>query len=57
MAADEDSDPRPEEALDERAPVDVVGGVGAQRPPAVVRVEPPEVVHEPGDLQLDVVGV
>ena len=56
VTADEERDARPEQASHELAAVDVVRGVGAQRPPSRRALEPPEVVHEPRDLELDVVG-
>ena len=56
MATDQPGHPFAEEPFDQRPAVDVVRGLEAQRPTARIPFEPPEIVHEPGDLQLDVVG-
>ena len=56
MAADETRDARAEQLSGERAPVDVVRGVGAEPPPIRGALQPTEIVHEPRDLELDVVG-
>ena len=56
MTTDEERDARPEHASHELAAVDVVRGVGAQRPTARRALEPAEVVHEARDLERDVVG-
>ena len=50
-------DPATEQRAHQRATVDVVGGVEAERPAAAVELQPAEVVHQARDLELDVVGV
>ena len=54
VPTNEVGDPRTEQLVDECAPVGVVGGVGAERPAVTRARQPPEVVHQAGDLELHV---
>ena len=56
MTTDEERDAWTEHASHELAAVDVVRGVGPQRPTTRRALEPAEVVHESRDLERDVVG-
>ena len=54
---DQVGDPPTEQLTDERAPLDVVGGIEAEGPAVARGRQPSEVVHQAGDLELHVVGV
>src|SRR5262249_27330897 len=57
VAADEIGNARAEQWSDEMSTLDVVRGVEAERPAVGLPLEPPEIVDEARNLELDVVGM